>query len=390
MKTPLFLLALVAIAPSWALGEPHIPQNDAVVLERLPTRLNDTAGRELRRLRTRASSGDPDASATLARRYFDLAMAEGDPRYVGYAEGALRPWRDAQDAPVELLMLRGMLRQYRHDFPGGLADFERVLARDPRNAEARSWRAAIFMVQADYAAARRECEALREVATELIAVGCQAHVDAATGDATGAHERLLGALKRRDSVPGALRVWTLTRLAEFAERIGKPELAERHFRDALKVGIDDNYLLAAYADLLLREQRPAEVLKLLAGRERSDTLLLRIALAARKLKAREAPTYAAMLEDRFAAAAQRGERLHLAEEARFRLAVKEDARGALQAAAENWRSQREPRDAEILLQAAVAANDAGAATPALRWLSESRFEDPRLREMARQLEAPSR
>lgn len=390
MLTVRLLLALATLAPASALSKPHLPQKDAEVLERLPTRLSDASARELQRLRAAASPRNPDASSALARRYFELAMAEGDPRYVGYAEAALRPWRDAQDAPAELLLLRGMLRQYRHDFPGGLADFERALTRDPQNAEAHSWRAAIFMVQADYAAARRECEALRKLASELVAVGCRAHVDAATGDAAGAYQRLLAALERRRSVPAGLRIWVQTRLAEFAARIAKPTVAERHFRDALDVGVEDNYLLAAYADLLIQQRRPAEALKLLAGKQRSDTLLLRLAQAAHELKTRDASALAAMLDDRFAAAAQRGERLHLAEEARFRLTLKADARGALAAAVENWRSQREPRDAEVLLEAALAANDAAAAAPVLRWLRESGFEDARLRDLARQLETRSK
>src|SRR6185436_12554843 len=115
---------------------------------------------------------------------------------------------------------------------------------------------------------------------------------------------------------------------------------------------------------------------------RSDTLLLRLALAARRLRLAEGEKYARTLGERFADAALRGEKLHLQEEARYLLDLKEDARAALAAASENYRSQREPRDALILIEAALAARDAAAAAPALQWLDSSGFESTRLREAA--------
>jgi len=177
----------------------------------------------------------------------------------------------------------------------------------------------------------------------------------------------------------------LTRLAEFAERMGEPALAERHFRDALALGLRDDFLLAAYADVLLEQGRPKEVIELLARWGQSDNLLLRLAIASRRLGLADARKQEQALGERFAAAALRGERLHLAEEARFRLELKGDAKGALAAAAENWQSQREPRDAAVLLEAALAAGDPKAAAPALRWLEESGFEGAQLRRVAAQL-----
>ena len=124
---------------------------------------------------------------------------------------------------------------------------------------------------------------------------------------------------------------------------------------------------------------------LLKAWTRSDTLLLRLALAERVLGMREAEAHVQALADRFAAAALRGERLHMGEEARFLLDLKGDARGALAVAAENWKSQREPRDALVLLEAAVAARDPKTAAPVLKWLDESGFESARMQRVAAQL-----
>lgn len=360
----------------WALGAlaaPYIPKEDGAVLERLPLRRSDPVAAELRQLR----------GAALARRYFELAMAQGDPRYVGYAEAALR--NAESDPAAELLFVRGLLKQYRHDFNGALADLQDALTRQPDHIGARSWRAAIFMVRAEYPAAREECRRLEALASDLLATGCRATVDGATGKARLAHDELKAELDARADAGPQARLWALTRLAEFAQRYGDPVRAERHFRAALALGLRDDFLLAAYADFLLGQGRPQEVGALIQKWGQSDNLLLRVALAAKAQGLPEATKHAQALGERFAAAALRGERLHLAEEARYLLELKGDAKAALAAASENWKAQREPRDAAVLLDAARAAGEPEAAAPALRWLDESGFEDAGLRRLAAQL-----
>ena len=87
------------------------------------------------------------------------------------------------------------------------------------------------------------------------------------------------------------------------------------------------------------------------------------------------------LGDRFAAARMRGDTTHRAEEARYELQLAGNAAAALAVAAANYRVQREPRDARALLEAAIAAGDAGAAQPVRDWLQSSGFEDAYLRQL---------
>ena len=383
----LLFAALLSLAAMPAQAAPRVPLDEREVLERLPLRPRDPAAAELRELRAAAAAApaDPAAAAPLARRYFALAMAEGDPRYVGYAQAALAPWADANAAAAEILVVRALLRQYRHDFEGALADLALAVQRDPQNEEAHAWRAAIHMVRADYPAAARECATLAPLTDELQAAGCSAYVEATTGKTRAAYARLLGALERAPQAGAAPRLWVNTRLAEMSVRLGDAAAAERHFKSALALGLNDNFLLAAYADFLLEQRRPREVVALLKDWTRSDTLLLRLALAERDLGLPEAARHARILGERFAAEAQRAERLHLAEEARYLLELRGDASAALAAAAENWKAQREPRDALILLEAAHAARLPAAAAPALDWLARSGFEHERMRRLAAEL-----
>jgi len=371
---------------------PYVPTSDAQTLERLPIAPGDPVARELRRLRSElaARPGDAEIASKLAGRYFDLAMAEGDPRYVGYAEAAIGPWSGRGTMPPALHVIRGLLRQYKHDFAGALSDLDAATRADPTNVEARAWRAAIFMVQARYAEARAECAAVAPHSSELFATGCFAYVDATTGKTGAAYVSLASALQRHGGASAGSKLWNLTRLAEMARRLGEPGKAEKHFRDALALGLTDNFLLAAYADFLLEQDRPADAASLLKDWARSDTLLLRLALAESMLKLPAAAKRIRALEDRFSEAGLRGEKLHLQEEARFRLFLKKDALGALKLAEENWKSQREPRDAAILIAAALAARNPRAAQPALDWIEQSGFEDPVLRRDAASVKAQPR
>jgi hypothetical protein len=129
-------LALAATAATGAQAAPRTPTLDAEVLEKLAVRAGDATARQLAGLRAALLKAPTDGAvaAQLAEAYFDVASARGDPRYVGYAEAVVN--RFAQPLPLDLLSLRGVVRQYRHDFAGALADFAEVLQRDPTFAMA--------------------------------------------------------------------------------------------------------------------------------------------------------------------------------------------------------------------------------------------------------------
>ena len=356
--------------------------DDATVIEKLPFRAGDSRARELAALRAsaRKAPGDAAVAAALAQAYFDIAQARGDPRFIGYADAVVSPFDPKMS--VDLLVIRGMLRQYRHDFDGALGDFAAALAQNPERAGAHAWRGAIYLVLAQYDKARQECDALRDLKRPVLQGGCTGLVQAYTGQLSSAYATLQTtlALARYDDQ----RLWLLTRLGEVSAWLGQKARAERHYRDALALGRDDGYLLAAWADFLLDHKRPAEVVKLLAGWEASDPLLLRLAEAETLLQLPSAKTHVQALDDRFAAAKLRGDTTHRAEEARFQLRLRKNAVLAVQLAAANYQVQKEPRDLRMLLEAALAARDPDAAKPARDWLQSTGFEDAPMRALGEQ------
>lgn len=376
----LFLLCL----PAMLTAAPYTPTDDAQVVERVPARASDPRAREFHALRQqlRRSPQDLDLAVRFAQRCYDEVAAQGDPRYIGYAQAALQPWLGLADPPPAVRVLRAILLQFDHRFEPALQDLAAVLRVEPDHVEAGAWRTAILMVRADYAGARASCRQMAPHTTPLGAAACLAQVDAATGRAAQAATALRTALLANPQASAPERLWSLTRLAETEERRGDFVAAEAAFRDALALAVPDVYVQAAYADFLLDRGRPAEVLTLLQDRSRADVLLLRLALAARATGDPRVAGHEQELQARFDAARRRGDTSHRKEESRFALALQGDAPRALALARENWAEQREAADARILLEAVLAARDAAAAAPVLQWLADSGFESVVLQSLA--------
>lgn len=383
------LACLLFCSATTASAAAHIPASDATVLERLPFKPNDPVARELASMRGELQRNPRNLAVAvkLARRYYGMVGEEGDPRYLGYAQAALAPWWDMPEPPIEVQVLRAGLAQFRHDFAGALVDLGKVLERDPRHTQARVLRAVIQIVQARYELASADCRALDHLTSELIVIGCEAMVDGLTGKVDAAYATLDKAYIAAKNVPPDVQLWVLTRLAELSQRQGKTAAAEAHFKQALALGIPDTFLLAAYADFLLDQQRPVEVVALLKDKIRSDTLLLRLVFAERILNLPAAKEREVTLAARYVAAQLRGDTVHQQEEARFALQVQHDPKKALRLAQENWKVQLEPRDARIFLEAALALNTPGAAQPVLQWLDSSHIEDRKLMALGQQLKA---
>lgn len=382
-----FLIA--ALLPPYLYAAPFIPQEEGAILERLPFKATDPVAKQSTILRAELKRvpSDPLIAAALAKTYYDAGVNLGDPRFISYAEAALQPWWKLPNPPAAIMKIRAAIYQYRHDFSKARDDLARVLSTNPWDPEALALSSAIYMVQARYPEAKADCAALQKNSSVLIATACIASINALTGELSKGYADLFHAYKRAPAAPTDEKLWALTRLAEMQERVGNAEAAEEHYREAISLGITQVFLLASYADFLLDQQRSPEALALLTNAPPADGLLLRQVLAAKASGAVEAPRLAARLRDRFAAASQRGDKTHQQEEARFTLDIEGQPKKAVQLAAENWQIQREPRDARILLEAALAAKNPRAAQPVAIWLKESGIEDQRLLTLKQRIDA---
>jgi tetratricopeptide (TPR) repeat protein len=369
-----------------AKATPFIPQSDSQVLERLRERPLDPIARELRQLRAELNQSPQNLklAVSLAKRYIEQGRRQADPRYNGYAQAALAPWWEQPQPPPAVLVLRATLRQSKHDFEGALVDLNQATKVSPRDPQAWITRALIQQAKGNYPEAKRDCVPLLRLSTRLVGVTCLTGVASLNGQAEQSYQLLERVLTETPKATPDEKLWARTTLAEIAMRRGQGPTAEQQFKQALALG-PDSYLLGVYADFLLRQGRPQEVVALLKDRTSVDNLLLRLTLAEQALKASTLANHVAVLGDRFAASRQRGDTVHIREEAIYTLKLLNKPREALKLAQANWQIQREPADTRILLESALSAQDKTAAKPALDWLTQVQTEDVALTKLRQQL-----
>lgn len=386
-----FVAALAGVLMSSASAAPFTPEHGTQVLERLSTGAQGQAVRALKALRRELAQHPDDADRALrfARAAMELSRIEGDPRYVGQAQAALAPWWNQADPPLDVRVMRAVIRSNQHGFGDALADLDAALSRDPQHGQALLTKANVATVTGRFDEARKTCMRLLPIGGDRLTAACLAAPVSLSGNAASAYALLNRAYGDGRGVTGDERSWMLTQLAEIAARRGQFEQAEQHFRSALDAGGNDAYLQHAYADFLLDRGRAREVRALLGDDPKSDGALLRTAIATKLTGAASWSKYAANLRARFDAARARDDATHLREESRFQLHVEGRPQRALELALANWHTQREPWDARAVLEAALAVGDPASARPVLEWLTANRTEDVQLAALVQRLQKVS-
>jgi tetratricopeptide (TPR) repeat protein len=352
-------------------GQPYAPPRDDAVLTELPAGARHAAVPG-----SVVGANRLDVAVPLAQ--FDIAQSRssGDLRFLGYADAVLAPWLARSPVEPRVMVLEATILQSRHAFAAALAELDRALAIDPRDAQAWLTRATVLGVLGRFDEAQAACAELSVRAGPSVDRLCTESMRSLSGHLHDAYAAVVS-LSPQQLQP-EVYAWRDSALGEMAQRIGDTAAAEHWFREGLVASPSDLYLRAAYADLLLEANRPDDVLTLLKGYEAMEPMLLRMELAHRMLGDGEDAGSEAALATAFELEAQRGDSVHLREQARFLLDVKHDAKSALAAAKQNFNSQREPADVLILLRAARAAGEPAAAASALEFLARTHLEDARL------------
>ena len=374
------LAAGLFLCAAGAGAEPIVPGRDDEVIEVLPAAAGDRAEDKRLRRELAARPNDAELAVRVARRELDRARLTGDPRFAGLALSALRPWPDAAKAPAEVLLMRATLQQYLHDFDASVASLRLLLARPGEAGRAQAWLtlATVLRVQGRYAESDEACRGLAAAGADLHSAACLAENAALRGEVAAAR-RSFEALLARPGLPRQTQGWLLTSLAELEQRDRRSAAADAAWRRVLALG-PDTYAAIAYADFLIAEGRPAEALATLKREPRSDTVLLRLAIAGRRAKAARAAEDAAEMQARIAQANERPEAktLHGREQAMFALFVEQAPARALALARGNVERQREPLDLLLLAEAARASGEAAAIDEARRLKATVGLHDRRI------------
>jgi hypothetical protein len=71
----------------------------------------------------------------------------------------------------------------------------------------------------------------------------------------------------------------------------------------------------------------------------------------------------------------------------YQIAYGQDIAAGLALSIDNWQLQKEPPDAVLFVQAALALGQAQAAAPVVEWAEKTRYTDPQLGPLIQQLKA---
>lgn len=372
------VILLSAAGP--VLAEPWLPTDDDEIIESLP--IGAPSGLAL----TKTSDITLEQAIASARASLLLGQRYSDPRQYGYAEAMLASWNQRDPNDAKLAVLNARIQQFRHDFDGAKERLRTLLKTDPNQTEAWLLLATIEQVQGNFAAARAACARVAGQGDLLTAITCAAGVASLTGNARSTADLLQRELQASPTSAEAIRLWAWTLLGEMRARLGEYDAAAKAFQEALQIDAEDVYARSAYADLELQRANPRAALELIGDRVNADALLLRAAIAARRAKAPNANPLKAGFTERVDEMYKRGDFTHRRELARGALELEDDADAALKLALDNWKVQREPADALLVLQAAAASGQKESAAEVIAFVRSNQLEDVRIAQLIKELQ----
>jgi hypothetical protein len=364
------LLAFAAAAQVAAATDRFVPANPQFVVGDVRRSVPDDELRQRVEAWRRAPGGE--AATALASAYFERARTLREPAFVGRAEAVLAPLVAKHIASDAQRRLYAEALQYRHAFGVAGTLLDEVLAANPRDAEARTQRAALRLVRGDFGGARSDCAALAARGDRFSTAGIACLAQALAGSGEFARARaLLDAYPSNAVQAGASRAYLLAVRAELRERAQDLDGAIADYGAALAEAPRDDATRAALTDALWARGEAVDARALLEVERPSLALLTRLALYAASDERAGARAFAAA---QLALESGRGDVVHGREAALLALDAG-DARRALDAAQANFTLQRELADVRVLARAAVAARDTKAQRQLREWLESTGYHD---------------
>ncbi len=321
------------------------------------------------------SPEDAAVSIALARYAVGLARRDGNTNLLKLAGKTLEPWDHVDEPPTDILIIRANVRQIDHRFDTALADLDKVIAREPKNPQARLSRAFVLATTGKARDAARDCARILPNVSLIIRETCAARMLSLSGRARKSLERLEASLQViRSNSPGE-KAFALSVAAEIAARLGEAEKADAFLAELVAADPRSVYARAAYADFLIDQGRIAQARKILGDEPHTEVMLLLRTLASAGDADDAAHLAASKINSRMADDIVRGDYSHAREYARYALAILEDPQTAFDYAQRNWSAQKEPVDARILVDAAAALGNMGVVEEVAAWAKAAGLED---------------
>lgn len=375
--SPFFLsLLILSQLPLVSFGKAYIPTNDNEVIEKLNTSFGFSSTKKIKDLKSKLAENPKniDLAIDFSKQCIEAFRNTSDPRYLGYAKSSLKPWSNKEQATTDTLTLEAIILQSNHKFKEALDKLTEALQKDLYNEQAWLTKAAILQTLGEYRKSKSCCLQLAKSTNNTSTIICTTNVGSVAGSAKKSYKLLSSIIENGDDIPKNDRVWISTTLSETAFRLGDFTSAEDHAKQALSINPNNIYLLSLYSDILLSQNKNTEVIELLKEKTFSDLLLLKLAIAEKKNDNKNINKHINELKIKFAASKLRNKDLHLREEAIFNLKLLNKPKEAYKLAKRNWEIQKEPVDAQILVESSIEANKTKEIKDVINFIDENRLE----------------
>ena len=332
----------------------------------------------------RTNPEDLQIALAYAREVFNLGSSEGDLRWYGSAKAALKPWWRATDLPADGFFMRGLVKQGFHEFEGGLRDINQAIALDPKHAEYWSWRFSLHLMQANMDAAKQDVHEMQKLFGSEEANIYQAVLLYRTGQPLPALKLLDESIRSSGHQDAASQIWIGFHLGEANRVANQPDKALTLWRRLSQAYPQSHLLRLSLTDLLNQKKKYKEAKAVATSNLSSitinltDALLMQALIASRGLNSPDEATLASQMAARLQTQSIRQESLIERPRLIYQIAYGRDLASGLALSIDNWRLQKEPSDAVLFLQAALALNQANAAEPVVRWAASTKYSDPQL------------
>lgn len=334
---------------------------------------------------------DQNAAFAYARAVFTLGLNEGDLRWFGSAKAALGPWWQKADLPAEAYFLRGLVKQGFHDFNAGLQDINQAIELEPGRAEFWSWRFALHLLLADMSAAQQDIDQIERLIGKAEADIYRGILWYRTGQPAKAVQTLRRAIQAPHNQDASSQVWLRFHLGEAHRVEGQASQAIAVWEQGLKASPQSHLLRLSLADVLNQQGEFGKAKKVAMNQvdtqSMTDALLMQALIASRGLKDADELRMANQIDARLKAQALRQESLIERPKLIYQIAYGSDLAAGLALSIENWQLQKEPPDAILFVQAALALGQAQSAKPVVMWADQTGYIDPQLNSLLKQLKA---
>lgn len=358
------VFAITATTTLIVTAAPYVPKTADEIVAQWPA-LNDAAVQKIKsplqnNNQGNTQAGDTAAVVALANVYLAQAALPGQSRLYGLAQAALKPAIEkslTENNPIDknLWLAWAQVQQHQHNFVVAQQALEKVLQQDPTDINANLLAARIYVIQENPLAARNACLKLLGSADLFTVTACSLEANTYLNpDDLGSSYQQLKQLINSQGLPSDERgTWLIQMLADMAMRNKDPSAAASWLEQRLQ-NASVNYL-SQWADVQLALNNAAQVIQHLTQvlnnvPEMDDALLLRLALAEKKINATER-LWQTQLTERVLLREQRQDNLHANEMTIYYLDINPNPAKALYWARINIVSAKEAHDKELLARA---------------------------------------